>query len=146
MNQTRYVDANFHDRRTILFSELCRVSSEKPIILKHCAIHSTIRHSITIVACYKGNPIDTIPMVLTPGINPIPFSDVTRIFLTRNWSSIELISDVIRRNSEEPYTLRLEFSLCNPIHSLDAIQAFAQRVHDNSSLKNNFIAYLLQDL
>jgi hypothetical protein len=85
-------------------------------------------------------------MVLTPGINPIPFSDVTRIFLTRNWSSIELISDVTRRNSEEPYTLRLEFSLCNPIHSLDAIQAFAQRVQDNSSLKNNFIAYLLQDI
>jgi hypothetical protein len=130
-----------------MFSELCRVAnSEKPVLLNSLFIDSTVQHSMRIVISYKGVPMDTIHTTLNPGSNEIPLRDITKVFSTRNWSSIELFSESPRAPSDEPYEHNIHFTLCHPNQSLEDIQEFAQRVHENRALTNDFIAYLVSGL
>ena len=147
MNNHRNINVSFHERRTVIFSELCRVAnSEKPVLLNSLFIDGTVQHAIRIVISYKGLPMDTIHITLNPGTNEIPIRDVTKVFSTRNWSSIELVSESPRASSHEPYEHNIHFTLCYPNHSLEDIQDYAQRVQENRALVNEFIAYLVAGL
>lgn len=142
---TRTVAISLHDRRILPLSDLCKDrTSIKPAILSALYVYSTIRHQVTIVITYCGNPVDTIPIWLELGRNRIPMHKISMIVASgiQQWSMIEFISETPRPNTEEPYALTVEFVVSVPEHSLEDIRNYAQRVYENRSLRDAFIDYL----